>query len=76
MATVPSMGSRENTYLMGMEPAQAHPSGLPLPQLGIRLSPDRVVTDTEQRGSPTSHPVLAPPSPAIPSIKVIAVSTP
>ena len=42
MATVPSMGSRENTYLMGMEPAQAHPSGLPLPQLGIRLSPDRV----------------------------------
>ena len=39
MATVPSMGSRENTYLMGMESAQAHPSGLLLSQLGIRFSP-------------------------------------
>ena len=41
-------------------------------------TPERVVTATEQRGSPTSHPppALALTSPATPATKVIAASTP
>ena len=53
-----------NLKRKGTEPVRTRPSGLLLQQLGTRPCPERAVTLTKQRGSPTAQlaPALAPPS--------------
>lgn len=62
----PSVGRRESIHLKGTEPAQVWASGQLLQQLGSRPCPDKVRTASEQRETPTSHPLQAPvfPTPA------------